>query len=199
MPKAFSEQEKEVIRAQLREKGKAVFEMYGLKKTTVDELTVDVGVSKGAFYLFYESKEMLFMDILEQMEKDIQTRILDFVINPAENAHQNLRTMLLRFLVTWDDFPLLKNFSKSDFDYLVRKIPAERAMKHADSDTEFTQEFINKIEREGIAVSASPRVVSNLVKSLFFIGLHRDDLGEAAYLETMDVLTDLVAGYIVGE
>jgi hypothetical protein len=34
---------------------------------------------------------------------------------------------------------------------------------------------------------------------LFFIGLHRDDLGEAAYLETMDVLTDLVAGYIVGE
>ena len=37
------------------------------------------------------------------------------------------------------------------------------------------------------------------IKSLFFIGLHRDDLGETAYQEAMEVLTDLVAGCIAGE
>ena len=199
MPKAFSEQEKEAIREQFRAKGKKLFEKHGLKKTSVDELTEAVGISKGAFYLFYESKEELFLEILEQIEHEIQTSILDFAIKPKTNARGNLKAMLKNFLVTWDDYPLLKDFSKSDFDYLVRKIPAERALKHANSDTEFTNELIRKIKREGIAITASPRQINGLIKSLFFIGLHREDLGEDAYEESMDVLTDLVSGYIVGE
>ncbi|MBL8078663.1 MAG: TetR/AcrR family transcriptional regulator [Anaerolineales bacterium] len=199
MPKAFSEQERETIRAQMREKGKKLFEKHGLKKTSVDELTEAVGISKGAFYLFFESKEELFMEILEQIEKEIQTSILEFAIKPKANARKNVSDMLKSFLLTWDAYPLLKQFSKTDFDYLVRKIPAERAMLHANHDEDFTNDFIKKIKREGITVKASPRVISNMIKSLFFMGLHREDMGTAAYMETMDVMIDLVSGYIVGE
>jgi AcrR family transcriptional regulator len=199
MPKAFSEQEKETLRGQFRAKGQRLFEKHGLRKTSVDELAEAVGVSKGAFYLFYESKEELFLEILEQIEKQIQTSILEFATKPKSNARQNLKALLKNFLVTWDDYPLLKDFNKSDFDYLVRKIPAERAMKHVSNDMEFTNELIKRIKREGIAVRTSPRQINSLIKSLFFIGLHRDDLGEEAYEESMDVLTDLVSGYIVGE
>ncbi|MBL8063571.1 MAG: TetR/AcrR family transcriptional regulator [Anaerolineales bacterium] len=199
MPKAFSEQEKETIRAQMREKGKKLFERHGLKKTSVDELTEAVRISKGAFYLFYESKEELFLEILEQIEDEIQTAILEFAIHPAANARTNISTMLRSFLLTWDAYPLLKNFSKSDFDYLARKVSSERILQHAKSDEEFTKQFINKIKREGIAVKASPRIIGNLIKSLFFMSLHRDDLGEKAYDESMNVMIDLVAGYIVGE
>lgn len=199
MPKAFSEQERETIRAQMREKGKKLFEKHGLKKTSVDELTEAVGISKGAFYLFFESKEELFLEILEQIEKEIQTSILEFTIKPKANARKNVGDMLKSFLLTWDAYPLLKHFSKADFDYLVRKVSHERAMQHANNDEDFTNEFIKKIKREGIAVKASPRLVSNVIKGLFFMGLHRDDLGEEAYQETMNVMIDLVAGYIVGE
>jgi AcrR family transcriptional regulator len=199
MPKAFSEQEREIIRAQMREKGQKLFEKHGLKKTSVDELTEAVGISKGAFYLFFESKEELFLEILEQIEKEIQTSILEFTIKPRADARKNVGAMLKSFLLTWDDYPLLKHFSKADFDYLVRKVPHERAMQHANNDEDFTNEFIKKIKREGIAVKASPRLVSNVIKGLFFMGLHRDDLGEEAYQETMNVMIDLVAGYIVGE
>ena len=199
MPKAFSEHEKETILTQMREKGKKLFEKHGLKKTSVDEVTEAVGISKGAFYLFYESKEELFLDILEQLEKEIQTSILEFTLTSKADARKNVSTMLKRFLVTWDDYPLLKNFSKSDFDYLERKIPVQRIQQHVQSDTEFTSNFIKKIKHEGIIVKVSPRVVSNLIKSLFFIGLHRQDLGEDAYEEAINVMIDLVAGYVVGE
>ena len=40
-------------------------------------------------------------------------------------------------------------------------------------------------------------MISNLMKSLFFVSLHRDELGQDAYLETMKVLADLTARYIV--
>ena len=199
MPKAFTEHEKELLRAQMREKGKALFEKQGLKKTSVDELTEAVGISKGAFYLFYESKEELFLDILEQLEQEIQAKILEFSIKPKSNTKKNVSDLLKAFLLTRDTYPLLKNFGKAEFEYLMRKVPAEWAMKHANKDEEFIEQFINKIKQEGIAVKASPRVVSNLIKTLFFVGLYLEELGQEAYQETLDVMINMVAGYIVGE
>jgi len=199
MPKAFSEHEKEIIRAQMRENGKDLFEKQGLKKTSVDELAEVAGISKGAFYLFFESKEELFLEILEQLEQEIQTKILEFTIKPKANNRKNVGDLLRTFLLTRDTYPLLKNFGKSEFEYLLRKVPSEWAVKHANKDEEFISHFIQKIEQEGIVVQSSPRVVSNLIKTLFFVGLYLEELGQDAYQETLDVMINLVAGYIVGE
>lgn len=199
MPKPFSEHEKETIRLQLREKGKKLFEKQGLKKTSVDELAKAVSISKGAFYLFYESKEELFLEIMEQIETEIQTSILQFVIAPKADPRKNVSAMLKSFLLTWDAYPLLKNFGKSDFEYLARKIPHQRIQQHIQHDNDFTSDLLEKIKREGITAKVSPGRVSSLIKSLFFVSLHREDLGNAAYQEAISVLADLVAGYIVGE
>ena len=196
MPKAFSEHEKETIRAQMREKGKKLFEKQGLKKTSVDELARAAGISKGAFYLFYESKEELFMEILEGLETDFRRRIFDFSISPKRNARQLLAKLFKDTLLTWDEYPLLKNFGMTEYAYLARKLPPARLQAHSNRDDEFVNEFIKRIKREGVAVKASPRVVSNLMKSLFFISLHRDDLGTQAYVESMEILADLVARYM---
>ena len=199
MPKAFSEAEREIIRAQMRAKGKKMFEKQGVKKTSVDELAQAVGISKGAFYLFYESKEELFLDILEQLEQEIQSSILEYSIKPKANTKKNVSDMLKAFLLTRESYPLLKNFGKAEFEYLLRKVPPEWVMKHANKDEEFIDQFMQKIKKEGIAVKASPRVVSNLIKMLFFTGLYLEELGKEAYQETMDVMINMVAGYIVGE
>ena len=196
MPKAFSEYEKEAIRTQLREKGKQLFERQGIKKTSVDELAQAAGISKGAFYLFYESKEELFMEILEELETDFRARIFDFSINPKSNARQLLARFFKDVLLAWDEYPLLKNFGRTEYEYLARKLPTQRIQAHTHRDNEFVDEFMKRIKRNGIAVKASPRVVSNLMKSLFFVSLHRDDLGKDAYVETMQILSDLAARYI---
>ncbi len=196
MPKAFSEHEKETIRAHLREKGRILFERQGIKKTSVDELAQAGGISKGAFYLFYESKEELFMEILEGLETDFRTRIFDFSSRPKRNARQLLARLFKDVLLTWDEYPLLKSFGRTEYEYLARKLPPQRLRAHANRDEEFVGEFMKKIKREGIAVKVSPRVVSNLMKSLFFVGLHREDLGTEAYLESMEILADLVARYV---
>lgn len=197
MPKAFSEREKETLRAQMRERGNKLFEIQGLKKTSVEELTQAVGISKGAFYLLYESKEELFLQILEELEADLRARIFDVSLSPQEDAQQLLARLLNSALLTWDRYPLLKNFGRADYEYLARKLSPERIQAHTNRDNEFVNDFIRRIKREGLPVKASPRLISNLMKSLFFVGLHREELGEHGYLETMGVLTDLVATYIL--
>lgn len=197
LPKAFSEREKKSIRAQLRKKGMKLFERQGLRKTSVDELAKAAGISKGAFYLFYESKEELLMEILEELESDFRARIFDFSITPASNAHQLLSKLFKDALLTWEEYPLLKNFSMSEYEYLARKLPPRRVQTHAERDDEFIGQFIERIQHEGVTINASPRLISNLMKSLFFISLHREELGTAAYRESMEVLADLVARFIV--
>ncbi len=196
MPKAFSDKEKEVIRQQMREKGKRLFERHGLKKTSVVEITAAVGISKGAFYLFYESKEELFLELMEQMESDLRERILEYTLQPQENARQHVRRILTSFLVIYDAYPLLKNFDQSDFDYLMRKLPAERLQAHMNRDTKFFDSLIKKVKREGIMLKVSPRVAMNLILSLFLVSLHRREYGADAYAENMRILTELVAGHI---
>ncbi len=196
MPKAFSEKEKEVIRQQLREKSKRLFEQHGLRKTSVDEITAAVGISKGAFYQFYESKEELFLELMEQMETQLRESVLEYALQPKENAHQHMRRILTSFLVSYDAYPLLKNFDESDFDYLQRKLPAERLQAHINRDSKFFDSLIKKVKREGIPLKVPPRVAMNLILSLFLISLHRRDFGEDAYAENMRILTDLVAGYL---
>jgi AcrR family transcriptional regulator len=68
MPKGFTEKERESIHQQLLERGREIFANYGVRKTSVEDLTRAVGISKGAFYIFFSSKEELFLEIMEQFE-----------------------------------------------------------------------------------------------------------------------------------
>ena len=42
-----------------------------MKKTSVEQLTKAVGIAKGSFYKFYESKEMLFFAVLEGIHAEL--------------------------------------------------------------------------------------------------------------------------------
>ena len=54
MPKGFTEHEKELIGQRLLEQGYRLFSAYGLKKTNIEEIARAAGISKGAYYNFYE-------------------------------------------------------------------------------------------------------------------------------------------------
>lgn len=71
MARGFTEQEKESIKRSLQEACKRSWTQYGYKKISVDGLCKQVGISKGAFYLFFESKEALFCEVLCSVQEQI--------------------------------------------------------------------------------------------------------------------------------
>ena len=64
MPKAFTESEKKTLKKKLLNSAENLFKRYGLKKTTIKDLTQAVAISQGAFYSFFDSKEELYYSIL---------------------------------------------------------------------------------------------------------------------------------------
>ncbi|MCY8267901.1 TetR/AcrR family transcriptional regulator, partial [Bacillus haynesii] len=74
MPK-FTEKEKEAIRSALVQSGRELFAKLGLKKTSVGELTASAGIAQGSFYTFFDSKEELYFEILQQEEQKIRSQL----------------------------------------------------------------------------------------------------------------------------
>ena len=66
MPRPFSERERDLVRQRLLQAGREAFASFGLRRTAVDDLARAAGISKGAFYLFFDSKEGLLLEILER-------------------------------------------------------------------------------------------------------------------------------------
>ena len=56
---AFTDYETEQLRKALLKETRHCAVTLGMKKTSVDQLTKAVGIAKGSFYKFYESKEMV--------------------------------------------------------------------------------------------------------------------------------------------
>ena len=75
MPRAFTDTERSAIRERLLAAGQDLFARRGIRATTVEQLARAAGISKGAFYLFYPSKEALFFAIVEEVETAMQARL----------------------------------------------------------------------------------------------------------------------------
>ena len=71
---AFTEYETEQLRKALLKETRRCAVTLGMKKTSVDQLTRAVGIAKGSFYKFYESKEMLFFAVLESIHSELSPK-----------------------------------------------------------------------------------------------------------------------------
>jgi AcrR family transcriptional regulator len=197
MPKGFSERERTIIRAKLREKGGELFGIYGVRKTNVEELARAAGISKGAFYLFYESKEELFFELLEEVEAGYQAAILKQIVEDQAPPRQRMKALLHKALSARQDNALLAWLSQDENEYLFRKLPEERLQAHLRSDAEFAVEFVAAWRQAGVTIACEPQMVSSLIRALFLMSLHEDDIGADMYAKVIDTYAELLANYLV--
>jgi AcrR family transcriptional regulator len=199
MPKAFSESEKEYIRQRLIEAGQKQFSTFGLKKTNIEELATAVGISKGAFYLFYESKEALFMEIAEQAEVRFRGEVLALLNQVEGSPRQRLFSVLKEAFTVWKTLPTLQLFTRGDYELIFHRIGAGKFQSHLNADSEFIETLITRCQQAGIPIQVSPAEISSLMYALFLFTLHEDNFPLGDFTATLDVLIDLVVAFCLGE
>ena len=96
-----------------------------MKKTSVDQLTKAVGIAKGSFYKFYESKEMLFFAVLEGIHSELYG-VADRALSEnaglpaAERAAKAVLAVCRRLSDTGD-----MAFIENDAKLLLQRLPDE--------------------------------------------------------------------------
>ncbi len=200
MPKAFTEQEKELIRKRLLEQGHKQFSAYGLRKTNIEELAEAAGISKGAFYLFYASKEALFMDVVEQVEQRFRQELFAMVDLPGPSPRARLFALLQHAFHRVKTLPLLQFLTGNDYDLLFRRVPTETFQEHVANDRAFINELITRCRNAGIPLRVRPEEMISLLYPLVLTILHEDEYSGAFPLGgSVDVFLELIAAIWLGE
>lgn len=197
MPRPFTQTEKDRIRAALIAAGKEHFAAYGLKKTNVADLTGAVGISKGAFYLFFESKEDLFLEILEEFEREYRAKLMDEVFQPGEDPKESFRRFVHQSLDLLETHPLFRALAGDELPYLMRRVPPERLEQNFQGDERAVAELLEHYRARGVLRAGDPQVVAGLLRALFFVRLHREQVGEAVYPQVIDLYVNMIADFLI--
>jgi len=199
MPKAFSNYEKELIQKRLLEQSFKLFSIYGLKKTNIEEIAESTGISKGAFYSFYGSKEALFMEVIEQAEKHARQEILAAIDLPGTSNRARLLTVLKKAYSLFREIPILQFITGGDYDLLFRRVPAEKLQMHLENDRAFIDELITHCQEAGIPIKVPPEQMIMLLYPLALTIIHEDELQKMGFMGNIDLFLELVAAYCLGE
>jgi len=187
MAQPFTDAQRDAIRQRLFDSACRHALETGVKKTSLDALTADAGISKSSFYKFYESKEQLFLavaaswegKILEQgaialeksRDRSSKARAAAFVYAVFEAIHQQGIARFLR-----EDLPYLNAFA-----------PGEMARAHC---IDSADSIYSQLCMEEISFNAPDDTVRSVIKVLYLSILNIGELGESFF----PALRELVAG-----
>ena len=124
MPKIYTEKEKENIRKALKREAGKCLALYGVRKTAVDELVRRVDIPKGTFYLFYESKEALFFDLLVTYADEVESDYLSMLQEIDENhIVTSLTDIFYTLLIKFYDEGLYRFLDGAELELVLRRLP----------------------------------------------------------------------------
>jgi len=192
MGRAFSEHEKEQIRARMIEISKEEFEKTPFQLVKVEFIAKQVGISKGAFYNFYPSKESLFLDVLIEVEAEIQRDILSRL-----TSHRLLREQLIDILyssmILFEKSHIFKSFS----DRQIQTSLLEKASQAQKSQMLLAdQQMLSMLLRDDSDLKVSRDVALDMMRSVFFIAPYKDQLESNFEVFMKHYITSIIEGII---
>lgn len=186
MPKTFSDSERAYIRRRLMEEAKECLGLYGIRKTTVDELVKRVKIPKGTFYLFYESKELLFFDVFCTLHDEMQKKVLAEIALLKDNVDaEKLTNLFFSLYKSLDGSFLIKLITSGELELLFRKLPPELVKQHAQMDDFRVEELVSLVpdmKKDDI------EVFSAAMRGIFISILHKQEIGEEVFDEALRVM-----------
>ena len=181
---AFTEEQNETIRRDLIREARCCGVTVGMRKTSVEQLTEAVGISKGSFYKFFDSKELLFFAVLEDIhtecfaaaQKSLQENA---AIDPASRTAAAILAAC-RWLSETKAFVFIEN----DAEFLLHRLPEEVKTAHYHDDETHIRQLLEKydlVPSSGISLAAAT------VRGLILTVSHKEQIGKL-YPQVLETL-----------
>lgn len=200
MARGFTDREREIIRNDLVATGRELFGTFGLKKTSIEDLTKAVGIAQGSFYTFFNSKEELYLEVMDREGEAIKQKLLKEE-NIKDLTRERFKSFFKKVFEIVNSNPIIRQmFFEEEVDTLIRKIPPE---KMKDNHKKLMRDLLPIIKRwqdEGAIIrNYKPEVIVALFQILYHPLLHKKDFDEDVFDEMLELLVDIVAKGLVVE
>lgn len=200
--------ERQARRAQVLRHAKRIFARKGYHQTNIADIIAQARIARGTFYLYFQNKRELFQELLDQVLRELNTRIQRIRMDPlepspADQLRNNLRRVLSFVLSERELTDILLNHSMgfdSGLDAQVREFYDRIAQKIQRSlDLGIQMSLVRPCDTRSMAYcilggikelvgqlsQQPPRDIESVVEELLNFGLRgvaRRELLEAAAL-----------------
>jgi len=195
MPRAFTAVEKETIRERLIQAGRDCFTRYGLKKTTIEDLTGPAGIAKASFYLFFDSKEALYVQIMFDEIPAMMNRIAKASYERTEDTREALVLLMKAVVHEIETNP----FSKTIIDNPDELLRMGQALDFEDilerAQTLFVPmvQWFMEQQAAGEIVAGDPQELIYALGLIKLLPVNRDRIPEPLYEKMFELIPQVIA------
>ena len=194
----FTELEKERIREELIEVAYRFFIDKGFKSTSIEDITSSVGIAKSSFYIFCESKEMLYLDLLaregEQIEKQVWPEVM-----AAKDIYTAIKTYLNKMSMELESKILTQRliYDLEEYNIVSRKLNPQYIGSESLRSIVPLMEFIKTRQDSKEIIDEDPNVIAGVLRAALLIGSQKRDLQQYNYVRVRDLLFEAAANQII--
>ena len=192
MPQIFDEAGREKVRVLLLESGFELIKTYGLKKTSISDITKRAGIATGTFYNFFKTKEeFVYQIVLHKRNKSKE--LLAGSAQKGKLDKKAFKEYLTTLFIS--DSNIFAYLSESEIAQLKARWP-EEYWKDAGNEELTIRNMLGMLK--------SPRknidwkIVANMFKSMALIGHGREQMYADSYPDTIEIFVDGIVRYVFG-
>ncbi|WP_051408527.1 TetR/AcrR family transcriptional regulator [Sediminibacterium sp. C3] len=160
----------DIFKEDIIREAQKLFQLYGLKKTTMEDIAKALGKGKSTLYYYYQSKELIFEEVLQRELQEVfrQTQI---AVESVESAEEKLKVFAVTRIKVLSNMLNLYRLVCGEF---VEQIPCGRVLFNEYSQLEI-----------------------NLIRSILLYGIEKGEFNQEIEQE-MDLLPSVVVSSIRG-
>lgn len=186
MPKVFSRVQKKKIRDKLLSAGRASIRAMGREEKSVADMAREAGISTGAFYHFYSSKEELYFDVfLHEQDKITAAALVYARRKSAENVmpEQVLSEVLILMLEKIKGNPVCGVFLEvvTGMVWKYAEVYPEWPARLQELEREFARKLLAVFDNRGWNVNADSEWVIGTIRALYCLYYGRNIIGNLVY------------------
>lgn len=194
MPIAFTEEEMTKLRHELILAGIRLSRELGLQRMSVEKITSAVGIAKGSFYIFFDSKEDFILEIADYANRETEKMLLAALNGRRQMSAHEFISFFNMYIHS--DYDLMDGLTVNDFFWLQKHIK-KQDLFDPDAQLKTAQLWLSLIndERDGVDVGT----FINLIKSIYAIREHSDTMVKASIENSIQVILRTIEIYISGK
>ncbi|MCA9904828.1 MAG: TetR/AcrR family transcriptional regulator [Anaerolineae bacterium] len=168
---------------------------YGYDKTTVDDIARAAGISKGAIYLHFKSKEALFEALLLRESEKIAEELIERTMTDPEGG--TIFAIYSHSLIAFSANPLMKALYTRDRRVLGDVFRQISKATMQEQGYAFNMGFVEQMQAAGLLrKDVSPNVITYLLAALRYGVLTVDDAVEITDPPPMEEVGPIIAAML---
>ena len=186
MAVAFTPDEKDGIARVLVETAEQLFATQGLKKTSLDELVQAAGISKGSFYVFFDSKESLYLEVMLRRAPLVASGLSEALSRPIDE--DNLVGLMRAMTDVLVDDPFYRRLlmRADELTAVTRRVGPEQLARVVPQVVSPVLDYLVAGQRAGVLVDdIAPTALLGVMRSVGLVVMSRDRFG-AEYDDVLD-------------